>query len=152
MGAGRGGPGEGGSLIDSRPRDTVSLSSHRCPLAGLTKKEIGFADFDPFVFGQRPALQAGAEKCEGPLIGRGGTAPRARAPSRRSLRPAQFKGGCRADCLGCLFINPLAIWTIVGCLLLVMGCLFSMIGVSVDSFGGLGLGVSGCLSFYLGFR
>lgn len=70
----------GGELIDSRPRDTVYLSSHRCPLAGLTKKEIDFADFDPFVFGQRPAMRAGAEKCEGALIGRAGPAPRAMQP------------------------------------------------------------------------
>lgn len=79
--------------IDSRPRDTLYLSSHRCPFAGLTKKEIGFADFDPFVFGQRPAMRAGAEKCEGALIGRlAGPAPRSLA--RQSLR-AQFKGGWR---------------------------------------------------------
>lgn len=68
-------PGAGARLIDSRPRDTLYLSSHRSPLAGPTKKEIGFADFDPFVFGQRPAMRAGAEKCEGALIGRAGPAP-----------------------------------------------------------------------------
>ncbi|CAH2234887.1 jg3118 [Pararge aegeria aegeria] len=66
----------GARLIDSRPRDTLYLSSHRSPFAGPTKKEIGFADFDPFVFGQRPALRAGAEKCEGALIGCAGPAPR----------------------------------------------------------------------------
>lgn len=91
----RTGRAAGGELIDSRPRDTVYLSSHRCPLAGLTKKEIGFADFDPFVFGQRPAMRAGAEKCEGALIGRAGPAPRA-SSLRGSLRGSvQFKGGCR---------------------------------------------------------
>ncbi|CAG9567433.1 unnamed protein product [Danaus chrysippus] len=63
-------------VIDSRQRDTLYLSSHGSPLAGPTKKEIGFADFDPFVFGQRPATRAGAEKCEGALIGRAGPASR----------------------------------------------------------------------------
>lgn len=105
-GAGRGG---GGELIDSRPRDTVSLSSHRCPFAGPTKKEIGFAEFDPFVFGHGPAWRAGAEKCEGPLIGRRGPAPPPPAQP-----PAQFKGGCRADCLGCLFgKSPISIGYLV---------------------------------------
>lgn len=83
-------PTAGPRFIDSRPRDTLYLSSHRCPFAGLTKKEIGFADFDPFVFGQRPAMRAGAEKCEGALIGRPGPAPRgprsARKPPRLSSR------------------------------------------------------------------
>ncbi|CAG5056567.1 unnamed protein product [Parnassius apollo] len=86
----------GGALIDSRPRDTLYLSSHRCPLAGLTKKEIGFADFDPFVFGQRPAMRAGAEKCEGALIGRAWSAPRPPAASAKASESAQFKGGCDA--------------------------------------------------------
>ncbi|KAJ2944568.1 hypothetical protein O0L34_g3918 [Tuta absoluta] len=91
---GAGGAG-GGGLIDSRPRDTLYLSSHRCPLAGPTKKEIGFADFDPFVFGQRPAMRAGAEKCEGALIGQPG-APRPRAAHPSAAKPStQFKGGCR---------------------------------------------------------
>lgn len=66
-GAGEGSAGVRGERggIDSRPRDTLYLSSHRCPPAGPTKKEIDFADFDPFVFGQRPAARAGAEKSEG---------------------------------------------------------------------------------------
>lgn len=109
-GRGRGARGgaAGGGYRFAPARHIVSLSSHRCPLAGPTKKEIGFADFDPFVFGQRPALRAGAEKCEGPLIGRRGPAPRARAPPA-AASAAQFKGGCRAGCLGRLFINLLEI-------------------------------------------
>lgn len=88
------GPGSRGSLIDSRPRDTLYLSSHRCPFAGLTKKEIGFADFDPFVFGQRPAARAGAEKCEGALIGRPGSAPapRMQPPALRESLPSAVQG------------------------------------------------------------
>lgn len=96
-----------GARIDSRPRDTLYLSSHRCPLAGLTKKEIGFADFDPFVFGQRPAMRAGAEKCEGALIGRPGPAPAqpgaAREPPPLSSRAV---AATHADLFGFpLFIN-----------------------------------------------
>lgn len=55
----------GRGAVSIRARATVYLSSHRCPPAGPTKKEIDFADFDPFVFGQRPAARAGAEKSEG---------------------------------------------------------------------------------------
>lgn len=89
-------PTAGPHFIDSRPRDTLYLSSHRCPFAGLTKKEIGFADFDPFVFGQRPAMRAGAEKCEGALIGRFCPAP-ARASRLARASAVQFKAGCRGS-------------------------------------------------------
>lgn len=59
-GAGGGADWRGGCLIDLRPREaSLYLSSHRCSTGERTKKEIGFADFDPFVFGQRPALRAG---------------------------------------------------------------------------------------------
>ncbi|CAH0726469.1 unnamed protein product, partial [Brenthis ino] len=86
--------GARGSL-SIRARATLYLSSHRSPFAGPTKKEIGFADFDPFVFGQRPAMRAGAEKCEGALIGRAGPAPRTQPPSSLGEQSrAQFKGGC----------------------------------------------------------
>lgn len=95
-----------GELIDSRPRDTLYLSSHRCPLAGPTKKEIGFADFDPFVFGQRPAMRAGAEKCEGALIGHAGPAPPlcpARSLRRRLAEPPRsVQGRLPARTLICL--------------------------------------------------
>ncbi|GBP38486.1 hypothetical protein EVAR_23693_1 [Eumeta japonica] len=77
--------GSGSSLIDSRPRDTLYLSSHRCPLAGRTKKEIGFADFDPFVFGQRPAGGRGLKKARGADWPSG---PRPRHPRPAPLRPA----------------------------------------------------------------
>lgn len=79
---GQGGPVQ---VIDSRQRDTLYLSSHGSPFAGPTKKEIGFADFDPFVFGQRPATRAGAEKCEGALIGRAGPASRMQPPTEPPL-------------------------------------------------------------------
>ncbi|VVC97280.1 unnamed protein product [Leptidea sinapis] len=85
-GTGPGGAGRGVELIDSRARCTEYLSSHRSTSASFTKKEIGFADFDPFVFGQRPAMRAGAEKCEGALIGRAGSAPLALEPSECRVR------------------------------------------------------------------
>ncbi|CAH2066205.1 unnamed protein product, partial [Iphiclides podalirius] len=44
----------------------------------------------------RPAMRAGAEKCEGALIGRGGPAPRPPAASAKASARAQFKGGCDA--------------------------------------------------------
>lgn len=89
---GPGGGGAGRGAIDPRPRDTLYLSSHRSLPAGRTKKEIGFADFDPFVFGQRPA---GAEKSEGALIGRPGSAPRGRL--RASLRRASSRAVAERD-------------------------------------------------------
>lgn len=97
-----------GRTLSIRARATLYLSSHRSPFAGLTKKEIGFADFDPFVFGQRPAMRAGAEKCEGALIGRLSPAPARRSLPRESLR-ASVQGRLPRRtpiCLGSrLFIN-----------------------------------------------
>lgn len=46
-------------------RATLYLSSHRSSTGERTKKEIGFADFDPFVFGQRPAMRAGYKNVKG---------------------------------------------------------------------------------------
>lgn len=87
-GDGERGGGSAGGALSIRARATHYLSSHRSPSSHLTKKEIGFADFDPFVFGQRPAMRAGAEKCEGALIGRGGPAQ----PPRRSLPRRAVQG------------------------------------------------------------
>lgn len=75
-----------GAVLSIRARATQYLSSHRCPLACPTKKEIGSADCDPFVFGQRPARGAGWK------MG-GADWPLGPRPPRRLS--SQFKGGCR---------------------------------------------------------